>query len=444
MAPRLADSVFRAKVHVAQRPELRMNTSLRRSEQLPAAVLVELQGQRSSAIALHAFDHVPFYRRMYRETGFTRADIAQPEVFSRLPILNKQDLRDGKDDFLSDVARPRNLLASSTGGSTGQPLRVFHDRRTPTAALWWRPYRWWGLTPAADVAHIYRRSRTARQELFHRLQWWPTRHILLNARGMDTASMVRFARQWRAVQPQLLNGYVDGIHEFAQFVLDEGILLRSPAAIAVTASVLTTSQRSFIETALGAPVFDCYRSAEIPWIAAQCNARVGLHVMADIRRVEIVDSDDQAVPDGVEGEIVISDLLNSVFPLIRYRIGDRSSLRTDPCRCGRTLPLMQSVQGRIVDVLRAPDGRMVTGGFGGLFNKWPTSIHQFQVHQAADYSVTLLFVSGPVLDDAERAAREVVTELEKMMGPTVPIRAERVDRIEHVGGKVRLVTSDAA
>ena len=107
-----------------------------------------------------------------------------------------------------------------------------------------------------------------------------------------------------------------------------------------------------------------------------------------------------------------------------------------------TLPRIDPIQGRIVDVLRTPDGTMVTGGLSTLFNDRPTAVTQFQLHQHADYAVTLRYVAGDSGEVASAAAEEVAERVRRMLRGHVEVRVEPVDRIEHLGGKARLVTSD--
>lgn len=437
-----AQLVFDAKTFVAQGSVRKADRQMRSNEYLDVRRLEGLQLEKAMAMARHAYSRTSFYRRKYKEAGFSERDLQLAENFVHLPIVEKQDIRQAEEEFLTEGTKRRNRLPSTTGGSTGEPLRVYHDKSSPVAAMWWRAYRWWGISPADNSAHIRRQSRTSREKLLHQIEWWPTREILLDARKIDPEAMHAFVNQWNTVRPLLLNGYVDGVHEFAQFVVNEKIELAAPNAIAVTASILRDTQRSFIEAALRAPVYDCYRSAEIPWIAAQCAERDGLHVMADIRLVEVLGDDGGRVDDGVSGEVVVSDLCNRVFPLVRYRMGDRTSARVKNCSCGRSLPLIDAIDGRLVDILRSPSGRMITGGMSTLFNRWPAAVRHFQLHQMSDYTITLRYVSGDSVEEAANAAHQVAQDLRLMLEDAIEVRTEAVDQIGHVGGKAKLVISD--
>ena len=71
---------------------------------------------------------------------------------------------------------------------------------------------------------------------------------------------------------------------------------------------------------------DEYRGSETLWMAGECRLQTGLHVFADARKIEVVDDEGRSLPAGEVGDIVVTDLANRVFPIVRYRLGDRGSL----------------------------------------------------------------------------------------------------------------------
>lgn len=411
-------------------------------------------------LARFGWDNTVYYRERYSQAGFTRKDLLDPLAFNELPITTKRDLRDRKSEFVVPGNSDAFRLTSSTGGSTGEPLTLFHDQRAPVAAMWWRVYRWWGIHQSDNKAFIQRERRSNSERARERLEWWPTEQIYLDARTLSRESMDAFLVEWRRNKPRLLNGYVGAVHEFASYLLANGLRVPAPVAIGVTAAPITPPQRNLIESTLGAPVYDQYRSAEIPWIAAQCSERSALHVLSDIRVVELVAGTDAArggenaagppgvsdgvtdgVTDGVEGEIVVTDLCNRVFPLIRYAIGDRSSIVPEPCPCGMTLTRIAPIAGRVSDVIRLPNGQSITGGLTGLFNDYPDAVRQFQIHQLADYSIVLRYALGPAPDAESKVAAAAAT-LSAIVHSSVPVTLERVDHIAHDRGKARVVLSD--
>ncbi|WP_420112077.1 phenylacetate--CoA ligase family protein [Pseudactinotalea sp.] len=441
---RLNRGAFGAKTAVVMRRERAAAAYLAQAERLSPAELEGRARQRTMALARHAYEQTDFYRRLYSEAGLTRADLERPENLEALPLLRKEAVRAHGEEMRARELPAERFLRSVTGGSTGSPLVVYNDRLAPHAAMWWRVYRWWGVHPGDDTAFVYRQKHAGIDAVKEYLTWWPTRHLLLDARDMDDAAVDRFLRDCRRVRPRLMVGYVEGVVALAKRLQDRGMTVAAPHAISVTSSVLHPGQREFMERVMGAPVYDTYRSAEVPWMAAECRERSGLHVQADIRHLEIVDDTGLPVPAGETGAVAVTDLTNRAFPLIRYAIGDRSRALAGTCGCGMTLPRIGAIEGRVADSLLTPTGTEIVGGFSALFNKWPTAVQQFQIHQYADHAVELRYVPGVDIALAEHAVAEVCATLGRLLHGEVEIRAVRRQRIEHDGGKARLVRSEIA
>ena len=242
-------------------------------------------------------------------------------------------------------------------------------------------------------------------------------------------------------RPPLVEGYVGALYEVARYVERHGLQFHAPLALGATAAPLTTEVRTFVQATLGAPLHDQYRCSEVPWMAGECGQRNGLHIFSDMRRIEAVDETGTPVPFGVVGDLVVTDLANRVFPLVRYKLGDRGSLREAPCPCGVSLPLMDSPDGRTVDMLRLPDGTVIAGGMFSIFSAVPTAVRRFRLHQNADYSIDLQVVLGDsstALADAETATEA----LRDRLGRQVDIRLAEVPSLLYTGGKLKYVTSD--
>lgn len=442
MAGAFAQRTFDIKVAVALRPERRMYSELLRDQALSPAELHTLQSRRAMEMVRWAASSAPFYRERYRGAGLTAGDLDDPAVFASLPILEKDDVRARSADLHTPEATPRTSRFASTGGSTGEPLKLLHDTRVPARTLSWRLFGWWGLSPADNIAHVYRSLRTPRQRLKHNLQWWPSRSIEIDAERMDERAVAAFLAGWRRTRPALLLGYVGGIYELALRLEADGIDLPPVKAVGVTAAPITAAQRALMTRVFRAPVYDHYRCGEVPWIAGECTRQQGLHTFGDARLIEVVDGQGRPVAAGQTGDVVVTDLRNRVFPLVRYRLGDRAALLEHTCPCGVGLPLMSSITGRVSEALHLPDGRVVAGeGLTAIFDDWPDAVRQYQVHQHADGSVTLRCVRGPD-PDADAAINRVAALLTDKVRGQVPVRIELVARIEHERGKTRFIVSD--
>ena len=144
---------------------------------------------------------------------------------------------------------------------------------------------------------------------------------------------------------------------------------------------------------LGAPVYDEYRSAETPWMAGECRMRTGLHIFADAKRIEVVDPYGRSLPAGEVGDIVVTDLANRVFPIIRYRHGDRGSLIDGTCDAGCRFPAWRNQTEGPPTSCGCPAARRVSH-ITVMFAKHPESVRLFQIRQNADYSIAVRVVLG--------------------------------------------------
>ena len=216
--------------------------------------------------------------------------------------------------------------------------------------------------------------------------------------------------------------------------------MKPPVAVATTASPLGEEARGEIQSVLRAPVYDHYRSSEIPFMAGECRERAGHHVFAESRVVEIVGPDNRPLPAGETGEVLATDLTNRVFPLIRYRLGDHSGPCPSRARAASRC-LAYHVRGRATDGLRLPDGTV-----GGRRGSVP-GVQQGAWSRAA---VPARPACGPFGDGAlrarpglrRRAAIETAVEaFRDRLGRTVPVQWELVDQIPHQGGKIRYIRS---
>lgn len=399
--------------------------------------LARSQAQRAAALARYAAATTAWYGERLSSLPLDRLD--EPDVFERIPILEKEDLREHFDDLVARDSGVKRTNLARTGGSTGVPLKVLKDFTVRPAALTWRLMRWWGVHPADNSASVERLPWSGMRHALNEAFWWPTRKVNVDAGAMDEADLERFARAIRSVHPRMLWGYASSLHEFARAVDRHGWEIPPLQAISSTAAPLTDVQARDVERILGAPVYETYRAAELSLIAGHCELRRGLHIQSDHKLVEIVDAEGRRLPDGESGEIVVTDLLNRAQPLLRYRLGDVGVIDPEPCPCGRPFPVLKSLLGRSNDVLRTPEGLVSVYSFASAFSKNP-AIRQYQIHQLPDYSLVLKVVPSSA-DVVESDFSDALAVLSHEFGGALPVSVEIVDRIPHARGKQKSIVS---
>ncbi|MBI4450095.1 phenylacetate--CoA ligase family protein [Candidatus Uhrbacteria bacterium] len=420
---------------------LRYYRDLLRWQHAPPDALAAWNWSRRRQLIRFAAAHVPYYRRLFHAHGIRPDDIVRPEDFFRIPLLTKDDVRTYADALVATTARPRHLVRCATGGSTGDPLTVYHDARVPDQAMGWRMLSWWGVSPWDDAAFVWRAfPRTLLHRIARRAFWWPTKRLFLDASSFTPTDAERFFAAWNRVRPRLLQGYTGALCHLATLIRDRKTAVHAPAAVWTTSSPMSLPQRRFLEDAFHAPAYSQYGCGEVYWIAAECRARSGLHIFTDTRHIEVVDDHGMPLPNGSLGRIAVTDLENAAFPLIRYVNGDLGRLRDDQCPCGVTLPLMDPVRGRETDSILLPDGTCVGGDYlTTIFDAFPDAVQAFQVRVRADGALAVLAVPNgtaagvrPVFD------RVRATLVEKTRGQVL-VTVEPVATIPHDRGKLRYV-----
>lgn len=393
-------------------------------------------------ILRHAYDTVPFYRRRFDSLGLVPEDVRDPQDWAKIPFLQRQDIIDNFGELLSTTAPRRYMEPASTGGTTGHPVKLIRDSRTPSDAIKWRNLVWCGLYPGVDEASMSR-SRPSHSQLLQAIRWFPSRVLTLDTSRLLPADIARFIREFNAVKPGLLRGYPSAADTVAAFAEDNGLTVSPPTAIWVTSAPITVHQRLRIERVFKAPVFDQYGSCEVHWIAQECQEKAGLHINSDVVYLEIIGESGLPRQDGGEGKVVVTDLENYIFPLIRYMNGDMARLIASPCPCGCPLPLMSAVRGRTVDVIRLPDGGVMTGEYATtLFDAIPEAVHAFQVVQKRDGSIRLRVVPNQSMPGSQHQIEGVRARLQARVGGMVAVALELVSSIETDPVKTRFVVNE--
>lgn len=415
------------------------------SQWLDPGQLADLQWRKLVALVGHCWTQVPFYRERWQAIGFQPGDLKSMADWARLPLLDKDAIRSHFEALKAAPGRD-SLLYKATGGSTGVPLRFGYtresnDRRT---AVMWRGYGWAGAEPGQRVAMVWGgavgspplRAR-AKDALYHRV----FNRKVLDSFRMREDNLADYARALRAWRPRAVVGYTGPLVRLAQWMVDNGQAIRGPRAVLGAAEALHDFQRPILESAFpDARAFNTYGCREFMLVASECEAHDGLHVNADHLLVELVDPAPLA-GGGESGQVAITDLHNWGMPLLRYVNGDLAVAGpVGRCACGRGLPRLAAIQGRRLDAIRTPDGRLLPGEFFPHLLKDVPGIARFQVVQERLDALLLSIVPGPGFDAAGQA--RVRAEVGRALGDAVQLDLRLVDDIPLTPtGKFRVTIS---
>jgi len=362
-------------------------------------------------LLVHAHATVPFYRARMDAVGFRPSTLVRIEDLAVLPPLSKADVTGVPEDLLSSEYRVEDLVAVRTGGSTGAPVPFLQTRHAIAAkdaasvvlrtAMGWVPglrraYLWGA---AQDGPPVSRQAwRNAAHAAIQRFVW---RVLYLSAGDLGDAQLDAYVDRLRRFRPVAMQGYPSATDRLARRLLARGERLDVPIVL-LTAEPVLDDQRARIQAALGAEVFTFYGARECGWIASETERCHRLHVNTAGVHLE-------TTPDG---RILVTDLVNRAMPLIRYEIGDRGALDDRPCSCGDARPVLDRLEGRVVDVFVLPSGRLVPGVTADRTLRWGLGIVEWQLVQDEVDALDVFYV---------RAGSFVPRDLE--------VLRERMDRL---------------
>lgn len=363
-----------------EREKLRILDEMECIQWLSKTELESFQLKQVQNLIKYAYENVPFYRARYQREDIQPQDIKTWDDFRELPYLTREDVNNHLEDLVSREFQT-GLQQSQTGGSTGEPMRFFVDASFNI----WNGARvrltrgWHGVQNGDKTAWVWGADRDipswSRKD---RLMANIRRNRYLNAFQMSETKMQAFAELLLRWQPVMIRAYPSVLSLFAQYLITNGLNGIHPRLVETTAEMLTESQRQLFGDVFGCTVVDCYSSREFANIAYPCEIG-GLHV-CHTRYLELVENGITVEP-GQIGEIVITSLHQFSMPFIRYKIGDLGIYEINDCSCGRGLPVMREIVGRVNDLMVTTDGDIVHGFFfSSLFFHRPNVI-RFQVYQ---------------------------------------------------------------
>lgn len=374
--------------------------ALEASQWWSAEALRVEQWTKLQRLVLHAFNQSPFYRLAMEDLGMTPHDIRSPEDFARLPIVDKQTINCQRETMVAQQFPRDRLIKTASGGSTGVPVSLYHDPGFVAAyrAVKLRNFGWAGWRPGDAWARLWGAQFDVAPHQQLKQQVWDglTRVMVLPCWDMSETTMTEYAGRLRRFRPDVIEAYVTPMYHFARFLDARGIRGIEPRGIICSAEMLFDHQRDLIQRVFGCKVFNRYGGREAGDIAHECPAGT-MHLNAENYYVEFL-RDGRPVAPGEPGEIVVTPLDLFGMPLLRYRVEDAGSPATGSCVCGRGLPGMAVLEGRIQDLITLPGGRSLPGEFfPHLLKDFP--VRQFQVEQDRPDHAVLRLVRGEGFTD---------------------------------------------
>lgn len=412
-----------------------------RNEGSSADELEQIQKKKLVKLLEHCHTNVSYYTNL-----FTEHSIQGIEDFHKIPFLTKDAIRKHKDKLCASNISGERFRHNSTSGSTGLAMKFFSDSRTDFVrhACAHRGDSWTGWQFGEKIIIIWgapsdtSKARTLKGKLVNSAFLFNT--TTLSSFNMSDADILKYVEVINRARPTLIVGYPSSLEAFARYVLSNTIKVHPPKGIITGGETLHEYQRQIIQQAFDTKVLNRYGCREVGHIANECELQNGLHISSDHVIIEVINKKGEPCKPGEIGEIVVTDLDNYVFPFIRYKIGDMGVMSNKICPCGRSFPLLQSVEGRTFDLIVGVNGNRVPGNYFTLLRYDLPSIEQFQIVQRAHNSLELKIKVNAEFNDLEKG--RVVSLFREKLGHDMLIDITIVDEFETTdAGKFRWVIS---
>lgn len=392
-------------------------------------------------VVKHAYENTKGYRRSLESVGAKPDDIDSIDIFRRLPLLTKEMLRDGLEDYSCEYPNREYI---TTGGSTGIPTGMYRDPISLAKEL-------------ASKAHQYHRigwREGDRQMVFRGLQIESPERMQFAAEFNELrCSTYQFVPEQMEVyrqkafeyQPEWIRCYPSSGYVFADYLKDSKKPFPKIKGILCSSENLYDFQKQLFREVFGeeTKIFIHYGHYEMSALAGFCEYTDDYHVLPQYGYVEVLDKDGNLVTKAGEvGEIVATSFVMSATPFVRFKTEDLAVFKGWGCaECGRPYQIWERIEGRLQELIQTETGRLISTSMLNMHDDSYDFLKQFQFHQKEKGSVIFRFVPKTHFTGDE--LRETQAKLQRKLGDDIVLQMETVEEIPLTKrGKHRLLIQD--
>jgi phenylacetate-CoA ligase len=400
---------------------LAMQYQFKQSERWPLETIRKAQFSQLQGLLRHANETVPYYRKRFSEAGFNATAPLDEKSWASIPLLMRHDIQQAGDEFISTAIPEshRPIRAISTSGSSGTPVTIQTTRIAQfyITALTLRDNLWHNLDFSQKIAAI-RLPKNEKDAAYPDGRLAPSWGMSVQpvyvtgpSALLNIMTPVHQQAEWLLRQkPAYLLTYPSNLMELLHHYKENAIRIPELRAVVTFGEILHPEIREACREIWGTAIIDMYSTQEVGYIALQCPEHEHYHVQCENVLAEVLDEAGAPCKPGETGRVVVTALHNFATPLIRYSLGDYAKVG-EPCSCGRTLPVLTRVMGRVRNMMTLPSGGKVWPYFGAnkLGNVVP--VRQYQLVQKTLTELELRVVpERPMTADDEAKMRAVIFE----------------------------------
>jgi phenylacetate-CoA ligase len=302
--------------------------------------------------ALERIAATPGYKSFYDSKKYKIKPLSSLEQMKDLPFTTKQDLRNSYPSGFLVTDMEKVVRMHSSSGTTGIPTVIYHTKNDIDN---------WSSLIARCLCMIGMSDKDVFQNMMTYgmftgglgLHYGAEKlgAMVIPAGAGNTERQLKFIKDFKTTVVHITPSYALHVSEIIeQRNLLDGLSLRIAL---MGAEPYTEATRLKLEERLRIDVINSYGLSEMngPGVAFECLEKEGMHVWEDNYYVEIVDTKTgMPLPDGEEGELVLSAINREAMPILRYRTHDLAFIYPERCACGRTHRKISRIKGRTDDM----------------------------------------------------------------------------------------------
>ncbi len=413
--------------------------------------LKEIQTERLKRIVSYVADKIPFYTKLFKEKKIEPSKLSSLDDLKHLPFTTKSVLRDNYPFGLFAVNLPEIVEIHASSGTTGKLTVVGYTKND--IKLWSevmaRTLVCAGVKKGDIIQNAYGYGLfTGGLGVHYGALEIGATVIPISAGGTKRQLMIM--QDFKSTVLTCTPSYSLYMAEEAK---EMGI---DPSKLPIRVGILgaepwSEGMRRQIEKEWNMTALDIYGLSEIigPGVAQECEGKEGLHIWADHFLPEVIDPETgEVLPEGKEGELVITTLTKEALPLIRYRTGDIVSINYELCpHCKRTMPRISKIKGRIDDMLIIRGVNVFPSQIETVLMNIPEVAPHYQLVVTREKHLDKLEVRVEVTPEIfsdemkrlEELQKKVVSEIESTLGLSVEVKLVEPKSIERTMGKAKRV-----
>lgn len=406
--------------------------------------LDKIRDYKLNQLITEVYQNVPFYANELKKRRIEPKDIQSIVDIKKLPIVNKELIRDNFSDFTNSRFDLIKCPKDNTSGSMGIPFKVYYDKHTWFRAKYLSKLRSklaCGTNIGEKLAFFEcepqdKLDKSEKEIISYFKKIFFRRKSFSMFLEMDV--LIDYLNKFK---PNSFYGSPSHFIELASNLSNEHKLNFSPKRIFTSSEYLQENSKKFIQEKFCSEVYDIYGCTEIKEVAWQCQKHEGYHINEDEVIIEILDENGKDAKFGQIGSIVLTGLFNITMPFIRYDLGDKGFLIKEKCSCGRTFMMMQPTAGREIEYIELKNRKRLNPYLFAMSIKKIKGIIQFQVVQKSYDILNINVVANNQFSEPNR--NKLMRLAKKLTANKIKIRILLMKNIpREKNGKFRLVKKD--